>query len=219
MQSLVPKDAYQALADRIGEVMPAVGSDQQRGGWYDVVERTLRPGESSHRFAWHDRKAWWQQEQAILAYLILAGTGGDPQHLREARQAESFYNAFFLDHDEGAVYFNVLSTGMPYLLGTERLKGSHSMSMYHSSELCYLAATYTNLLVSGQSLTLWFKPLPEASRTLRVAPDLLPPGRVELTGVEIDGRPYEVFDGPSMTVQLPVSAERLTVRVVLSAKS
>jgi mannose/cellobiose epimerase-like protein (N-acyl-D-glucosamine 2-epimerase family) len=219
MQSLMPKDTYVELATRIGEVMPAVGSDQQRGGWYDVVERLVQPGESVYRFAWHDRKAWWQQEQAILAYLILAGTGGDERFLREARQAESFYNAFFLDHDEGAVYFNVLSTGLPYLLGTERLKGSHSMSMYHSSELCYLAATYINLLVAGQTLTLWFKPLPEASRTLRVAPDLLPPGRVELRSVEIDGKPHEVFDASSMTVQLPVSSERLTVRVVLGAKS
>jgi len=219
MQSLVPKDSYVSLATKIGAMMPAAGSDRQRGGWYDVVERVLLPGESNHRFAWHDRKAWWQQEQAILAYLILAGSGAGDGFLREARQAESFYNAFFLDHDQGAVYFNVLATGLPYLLGTERLKGSHSMSMYHSSELCYLAATYTNLLVSGQTLTLWFKPLPEASRMLRVAPDLLPAGRAELLSVEIDGKPHEVFDAPSMTVQLPVSSDRLTVRVVLGAKS
>ena len=31
-------------------------------------------GDEQHRFAWHDRKAWWQQEQAILAYLILDGS-------------------------------------------------------------------------------------------------------------------------------------------------
>jgi mannose/cellobiose epimerase-like protein (N-acyl-D-glucosamine 2-epimerase family) len=219
MHSLAPKEAYSDLATRIARLMPAVGSDQQRGGWYDVVERALQPGESHYRFAWHDRKAWWQQEQAILAYLLLAGTTGEGEFLREARQAESFYNSFFLDHDEGAVYFNVLATGMPYLLGTERLKGSHSMSMYHSAELCYLAATYTNLLVSGQTLTLWFKPLPQADRTLRVAPDLLPPGRVELLSVEIDGKPHETFDASAMTVQLPRTEERLTVRVVLGARS
>jgi mannose/cellobiose epimerase-like protein (N-acyl-D-glucosamine 2-epimerase family) len=219
MQSLAKKDAYTELAHRIAEVMPAVGSDQQRGGWYDVLERTLLPGEDVYRFAWHDRKAWWQQEQAILAYLILAGIDGNDSFLREARQAESFYNAFFLDHDEGAVYFNVLATGIPYLLGTERLKGSHSMSMYHSAELCYLAATYTNLLISGRTLTLWFKPLPEASRTLRVAPDLLPEGRVVLLSVEIDGKPHEVFDAAAMTVELPATEERQTVRVVLGGRS
>jgi mannose/cellobiose epimerase-like protein (N-acyl-D-glucosamine 2-epimerase family) len=215
MQSLRPKAAYVELAEKIAQVMPAVGSDQQRGGWYDVVERVRKPGEGFHRFAWHDRKAWWQQEQAILAYLILSGTVGDEDYLRHAREAESFYNTFFLDHDEGGVYFNVLSTGVPYLLGTERLKGSHSMSMYHSAELCYLAATYTNLLINKQPLVLWFKPLPSASRTLRVAPDLLPPGSVRLQEVEIDGRPYKAFDATAMTVELPDTDERLTVRVLL----
>jgi hypothetical protein len=215
MQSLRPRAAYRELAERIGEIMPAVGSDLQRGGWYDVVERRRSAGEQWHRFAWHDRKAWWQQEQAILAYLILAGTGDDPENLRHAREAQSFYNAFFLDHDEGAVYFNVLASGMPYLLGTERFKGSHSMSMYHTAELCFLAATYTNLLVTGEPLNLWFKPLPNADRTLRVSPDLLPPGSVRLTEVEIDGKPHEVFDSAALTVTLPESDARLTVRVRL----
>ena len=92
----------------------------------------------------------------------------------------AFYNAFFLDHDDGAVYFNVLANGVPYLMGTERLKGSHSMSGYHSFELCYLAQVYTNLLITGQPLDLYFKPQPKASKgnILRVAPDLLPPGSI-----------------------------------------
>ena len=106
---------------------------------------------------------------------------------------------------------------MPYLLGTERLKGSHSMSMYHSAELCYLAATYTNLLLAGRSMTLWFKPLPNADRTLRVAPDLLPAGSVRLEEVEVDGKPYRLFDADELTVQLPHSADRLTVRVRIAA--
>jgi mannose/cellobiose epimerase-like protein (N-acyl-D-glucosamine 2-epimerase family) len=216
MNALTPKAAYQDLAEKIARIMPDVGSDRQRGGWYDVVERTPRPGESRHRFTWHDRKAWWQQEQAILAYLILAGSLDGERYLRHAREAESFYNTFFLDHDEGGVYFNVLATGLPYLLGTERLKGSHSMSMYHSAELCYLAATYTNLLLRRQPLPLWFNPLPNASRTLRVAPDLLPAGRIRLAEVEIDGRPYDVFDPQKLVITLPESADRLTVRAIVA---
>ena len=87
----------------------------------------------------HDRKAWWQQEQAILAYLILAGVHKKPEYVKLARESAAFYNAFFLDHDRGGIYFNVLANGVPYLMGTEREKGSHSMSGYHSFELCYLA--------------------------------------------------------------------------------
>ncbi|MGH3168306.1 MAG: AGE family epimerase/isomerase, partial [Trebonia sp.] len=133
IHSVTPKPEYVEAASHIAEIMPAVGQDTLRGGWYDVVERVPREGESVHRFTWHDRKAWWQQEQAILAYLILHGITGNPEFLRQAREAEAFYNAFFLDHDEGAVYFNVTTDGFPYLLGNERLKGSHSMSMYHSA--------------------------------------------------------------------------------------
>ena len=34
-----PKAEYEELARKIAALMPAAGSDQQRGGWYDVVER------------------------------------------------------------------------------------------------------------------------------------------------------------------------------------
>ena len=90
----------------------------------------------------------------------------------------------------------MLANGIPYLMGTERFKGSHSMSGYHSFELCYLAQVYTNLLITKQPLDLYFKPLPGAFKDniLRVAPDILPPGRVRLGEVGIDGEPYTDFD-------------------------
>ncbi len=212
-----PKDQYEDFARKIGEVMPAIGGDPQRGGWYDVMERLLAPGEEKHRFAFHDRKAWWQQEQGILAYLILHGVLGDDQYLKIARESAAFYNSFFLDHDDGAVYFNVLANGVPYLMGTERLKGSHSMSGYHSFELCYLAQVYTNLLITQQPLELHFKPLPEGfpDRILRVAPDILPAGSVRLAQVWVDGDSYHDFDAERMTVTLPETDKRVQVKVLL----
>jgi hypothetical protein len=212
-----PKEGYKRLARKIGDLMPAVGSDGQRGGWYDVMERLKGPGQEVHRFAFHDRKAWWQQEQAILAYLILAGVAGGDEYLRQAREASSFYNAFFLDHDDGAIYFNVLANGIPFLMGTERFKGSHSMSGYHSFELCYLAQVYTNLLLTRHPLDLHFKPLPGAFKDdlLRVAPDILPPGRVQLAEVRIDGQPHTDFDPDALVVHLPKTEERLHVQVRL----
>ena len=64
---------------------------------------TLQPrARPCHRYAWHDRKAWWQQEQGILAYLILHGSLKKPEYLKHARESSAFYNAFFLDHDIGA---------------------------------------------------------------------------------------------------------------------
>jgi mannose/cellobiose epimerase-like protein (N-acyl-D-glucosamine 2-epimerase family)/anti-anti-sigma regulatory factor len=205
IQHMHPDERYVGLARKIAEVVPGVGRDLQRGGWYDMVERELKPGEEFHRLIWHDRKAWWQQEQGILAFLILAGSLQEAEHLRLARESAAFYNAWFPDTDNGGVYFNVLASGIPYLVGTERLKGSHSMSGYHSFELCYLAAVYTNLLLTKQPMEFHFRPQPGALKDsiLRVQPDILPPGSVKLDAVWINGTPYANFDAEAMTVTLP----------------
>ena len=63
----MPKESYKTFAHQIADAIPAAGCDNQRGGWYDMMERTLKDGEENYRRVWHDRKAWWQQEQGILA--------------------------------------------------------------------------------------------------------------------------------------------------------
>jgi len=217
INSLVSKENYVALAKKIAEIMPKVGMDVQRGGLYDVMERTLAEGEEFYRFAWHDRKAWWQQEQGILAYQILYGVLKEKEYLRLAREMAAFYNSFFLDHDDGGIYFNVLNNGLPFLLGTERLKGSHSMSGYHSIELCYLAAVYTNLLHTKQHLDLYFKPLENGflNNILRVQPDILPPGCVRISDVWVDNNPWKNFDAEKLTVELPNLNYRPKIKVRL----
>ena len=215
MYSLKPKKAYEDLARKIAKMMPTVGGDRQRGGWYDVMERLLGEGETIHRFAFHDRKAWWQQEQGILAYLILKGILGDEEYLKLGRESSAFYNAFFLDHDDGAVYFNVLASGIPYLVGTERFKGSHSMSGYHSFELAYLASVYTNLLITKEPMDFYFKPEPDGFKdnVLRVSPDILPPGRTRIGQVWVNDEPYVDFDANGLTVTLPEAKDRVRVKV------
>ncbi|MFC4063386.1 AGE family epimerase/isomerase [Actinoplanes subglobosus] len=217
MNSLRPKDSYVTLATRIADLMPSVGADPQRGGWYDMVERVVAPGERFHRLVWHDRKAWWQQEQGILAYLILDGVLDRPEYAKQAREGAAFYNAWMLDTGAGGVYFNVLANGAPFELGGERSKGSHSMAMYHSAELGYLAAVYGNLLRRDQPMDMWFHPQPGAfGATLRVAPDLLPPGRVQILQVWVNGHEHHDFDPDAMTVTLPHSDQAQTVRVRLT---
>ncbi|GAB2913403.1 AGE family epimerase/isomerase [Streptomyces mayteni] len=224
MHALLPKPEYRDLADRIAGSMPDLGRDPRRGGWYDLVRRTAGR-DRRHDFVWHDRKAWWQQEQAVLAYLVLAGNRSGDQaadYLTHAREAMAFYNAFFLDHDEGGVYFTVLAQGVPYLMGDERLKGSHAMAMYHKAELCYLAEVYARLLVHHEPLDLWFRPRGDAAYQdglLRVAPDALPPGRVRLDEVRIDGARWDDFDPHAMTVRLPRTDGRMTVRARLRPRT
>ncbi len=218
-QAVQPKQEYVSLAEKIAALMPSVGYDKQRFGWYDVVERVLEPGQEFHRYAWHDRKAWWQQEQGILAYFILMGhLPKNSNYKKYADESAAFYNAFFLDHNDGGVYFNVLANGVPYLLGTERFKASHSMSAYHSTELCFLSTVYIDLMIKKRPLELFFKPLPNGfpDRILRVAPDMLPPGSVSITACTIDGQAFSNYDASALSVQLPDSASRLHVKVTLT---
>lgn len=220
MQSLRSKDSYLEFAEKIAALMPAAGSDQQRGGWYDVVERELKIN-GHHQFVWHDRKAWWQQEQAILAYMILHGLLGKDEYLKYARESAAYYNAFFLDTDDGGVYFNVFANGMPYLLGTERFKGSHSMSAYHSTELCFLSAVYTNLLITKKPTYFYFKPYPKSFKNnkLFVSPDILPKGSVSITECFIDDEPYTNFDAEALVVTLPDTDKQVRVKVLLTPAS
>lgn len=218
-QAAKPKQTYLDLARKIAQLMPQFGYDKQRFGWYDVVERLLQPGQKFHRFAWHDRKAWWQQEQGILAYLILYGhMPEDVTYKKYADESATFYNAFFLDHNDGAVYFNVLANGVPYLLGTERFKGSHSMSAYHSTELCFLSTVYIDLMIKKRPLKLYLKPFGGtafANRRLHVSPDILPPCSVCISECLIDDVPYTDFDAENLVVNLPIVDRQVRVSVTL----
>ena len=141
--------------------MPEVGSDQQRGGWYDVVERVPQPGQEVHRFTWHDRKAWWQQEQAILAYQILAGSTGDEEHSGWPR---------------GSVVLQRVVLRLRGRVGLLQRPGQrHPVPARHRAaegqpldgrlplvRAGYLAAVYTNLLITKEPMDLYFSPLPGA---------------------------------------------------------
>jgi hypothetical protein len=119
-----------------------------------------------------------------------------------------------LDTGAGGVYFNVLANGMPFALGGERSKGSHSMAMYHSAELAFLASVYGNLLSNRQPMDFYFHPQPGAfNGLLRVSPDLLPPKSVKIEQVWVNGHEHRDFDPEGLTVRLPRSQNQQVVRV------
>lgn len=112
----------------------------------------------------------------------------------------------------------MLANGVPYLLGNERFKGSHSMSAYHSTELCFLSTVYIDLMIKKRPLDLFFNPLPNGfkNRVLHVSPDMLPKGSIEITACEIDGIDYTNFDAKELSVTLPESHDRIKVKVTVT---
>jgi mannose/cellobiose epimerase-like protein (N-acyl-D-glucosamine 2-epimerase family) len=175
------------LADRMGEV----GLDKIRGGIFDCVER--RPsGGMPTQFAWGATKDFWQQEQGILAYLILYGATGNPHYLRLARESSAFWNLFFLDREHQGYFYRTTENGLSILSGEYGMKSGHAIG-YHAFELAYLAHLYTRAYVaagggSDNSFCLYFKISSiEEQKSINVLPDFMPPGRVRITSVRANG--------------------------------
>jgi anti-anti-sigma regulatory factor len=91
------------------------------------------------------------------------------------------------------------------------------MAGYHSFELAYLAAVYTNLLITKEPMDFYFKPTAGAfgDNILRVQPDILPPGSVRINEVWINGSKHADFDAEALTIQLPANHGELKIRVRL----
>lgn len=209
---------YLGVARSAADKMLVFGQDPRRGGWYDVIER-VPDANGRYEHTWHDRKAWWQQEQGILANYILFAATGEAKYLNSARAGSGFFNLAFLDHDDGEVFFDVQSDGTPYLIGDRADKGSHSKSGYHILELDYFAHLYTNLLVQKRPVVLNFRPAPSASGTrFEVQPISLPPGAVKIAAVTLDGKPYGDFDALAMRVDLPAMKESQALAVTLAPR-
>ena len=79
-------------------------------------------------FAWSNTKDFWQQEQAILAYLIVYGFSRDANHLQLAREMMAFWNLYFLDHDNRGVFFRVTADGIPVIQGNYSQKAGHAVA-------------------------------------------------------------------------------------------
>jgi mannose/cellobiose epimerase-like protein (N-acyl-D-glucosamine 2-epimerase family) len=179
------------LADRMGEV----GLDKIRGGIFDCVERNPQGGMPT-QFAWGATKDFWQQEQGILAYLILYGATQNPHYLRLARECSAFWNLFFLDRERQGYFFRLSENGLPILEGQYGMKSSHAIG-YHAFELAYLAHIYTRTFVRAHgarsdgpdnTFCLYFKISSiKEQKSINVLPDFMPPGAVRITSVRANG--------------------------------
>ncbi|GAA4672867.1 hypothetical protein Prum_076490 [Phytohabitans rumicis] len=179
------------LARRLADRMAEAAVDPVRGGVFDAVERMPDNG-MPIQFAWGVTKDFWQQEQGILAYLLLYGATRDERYLNLARECMAFWNLFFLDRDRQGIFFRTTESGLPVLQGVYGQKGSHSVAGYHSFELNYLAHLYVRAFVEPDDqhrrFCLYFRVQGDGEqRTINVLPDFMPPNRVEILRVSANG--------------------------------
>lgn len=204
------------MAERLGRSMTELGLDQVRGGCFDAVERRPAPG-MRVEFTWGTTKDFWQQEQAILAHLILYGATQDPFYRHAARETEAFWNLFFLDREHRGIYFRVSDSGLPITQGEYGLRGGHSdASGYHTFELSYLAHVYNRSHVgegeTERTLCLYFKPDQRSGLTsINVLPDFLPPGQLEVSQIFVEDTERKVDDRSA--VQIANAGQALAVQL------
>lgn len=210
-----------ALARRLATEMTEVGIDKIRGGCYDTVEREPSNGEKVE-FAWLNTKDFWQQEQAILAYLIVWGHERDEFYLNMARRTEAFWNLFFLDRQNRGIYFRVTENGLQVTDPDYNVRGGHSdASGYHCFELNFLAHIYNRTYVAHKDkpgdgrYCLYFHPCRAANQrlmTLNVLPDAVGPD-VRIASITVDGVPRRHFRDDFF--QVPLSEEDLDRPIVV----
>ncbi|MFT3785856.1 MAG: AGE family epimerase/isomerase [Tepidisphaeraceae bacterium] len=196
------------LANKLCRAMTGLGIDQIRGGCFDAVERNPSNG-MPVQFSWGNTKDFWQQEQAILAYLILHGYTGDADYLTHSRDMCAFWNLFFLDREHRSMYFRVNDNGLPVLSGQYGKKGGHSDAAgYHVFELNYLAHVYTRAYVapgtgSDPTFCIYFKPDRYTElRSINVLPDFIAPDRVRIAQVTINGVPRRLIVSDQFQLEL-----------------
>lgn len=196
------------LAVKLGDSMSKYGIDPIHGGLFDAVERNPS-GERPIEFTWSSTKDFWQQEQGILAYLILHGANkGDTEYLSLARELMAFWNLYFLDTDNHDIFFRVSENGIPIIKGQYGNKGSHAKAGYHAFELNYLAHVYLSTYVQDKSskdknFCLFFKPSVDSGlRSINVLPDFLKPADLEIASVTVNGISKTDFNKDNFQIKI-----------------
>jgi hypothetical protein len=188
--SKLARDCYSYTAF-LGSKMAEVGVDLARGGIFDAVER--KPiNNMPTEFVWGSTKDFWQQEQSILAYLILHGVNGDKQFLDLARYCNAFWSLFFFDRDNHRIRFRTTESGSPVIEGTYGYEAGHAIAGYHAFELSYLAHIYTRCYVQkddgDDNFVLYFRPnRTDNVATINVLPDFMRADEVEIVRVKVNG--------------------------------
>ncbi len=218
-----PEDAAKAInvAERLAKSMINKGLDLVRGGCFDVVEREPQNGQPL-QFVYGNHKDFWQQEQGILAYLILYGYTHDPLYLEFYRDMSAWWNAYHLDYQNRNIIFRIDDTGTR-IIDERHGKAAYDTAGYHSFELNYLAHIYlrtyvTSPMESETSFCLYFRPSKESGvKSINVLPDFLGVDDLEIVGLSINNRDVEYVDGNNF--QIPISQEDLGSEITVQFRS
>jgi uncharacterized protein YyaL (SSP411 family) len=208
MYELTGKEIYREKGISLSRQVMLAAWDSTRGGWYDVFDR-----KPPNRLEDTSSVTWWLQSYGILIQLHLYNITGDKKYLDSYRRMASFWNNYFVDGKYGGVYQTVSPSGSPISTG----KAVVWKASYHEMENALLNYFYLNLYVNHKPATLYFhikNPSPGTKHYVSLAEDQ----NVIITGVKINGEPWESFNAKERYVELP-DAEDIKMEVNLGYNS
>ncbi|OPX23115.1 MAG: hypothetical protein B1H02_05330 [Candidatus Latescibacteria bacterium 4484_107] len=194
---------YLERGKALGDKVCRCGWDAQRGGWYDLVEKT-----SPYRPVASPTISWWIQIYGSFLQLQLYHLTQEEQYLDRFRKGELFYDRYFVDHEYGGVFGSVSPDGS--LIGDGR-KAAPWQTSYHEIEHGLLNYLYLNLYVNKQPAVLHFKLNGPGKHFVSLVDD----PSVRIAGVRINGQPWADFDAQERSVTMP-DGKGLKVEVTLA---
>jgi len=143
---------------------------------------------------------WWTVEQAVTGGLMNWYLTHDPNYMRMADEAMSFFMENFYDEEFGEVFSVVSNTGVL----TNATKGNMFKAGYHSVELFYLLYLYGNLYYHNRPVTLHYRfEAEEEDRSIHLWPLAIEDERLVIESVEKDGTDYGNFTRRGRNLEVP----------------
>ncbi|HEV2123526.1 MAG TPA: AGE family epimerase/isomerase, partial [Chloroflexota bacterium] len=171
------------------------GYDGETGRWLHQVPRLH--SENVPDTPHHRRTPWWVQQYGNYLALFAYHVTGEARYLEVFQRAAAFWDAHFVDRRHGGEFLNVAIQPGGEVTGEKRPE-----SAYHSMEHALLVSLYLDLFVTKQPATLHFRvQSPGPGSVYPVFPIESP--EVKLTGVTVQGEPWERFDAGARSVTLP----------------
>jgi hypothetical protein len=111
-----------------------------------------------------------------------------------------FLQRHFMDAQWGGMYFGTSPDGAKV---TTNSKSDKYESGHHCVETGYHGYLYGNLLYRRRPVTLYYRFAAATARQIRLSPLTMDDARLQITAVDLDGKPFTTFTGPTRTLDIP----------------
>jgi mannose/cellobiose epimerase-like protein (N-acyl-D-glucosamine 2-epimerase family) len=208
LYEITGKEIYRTRGINLGDKLMHSAWDSTRGCWFELIDRNppYRPQDTSS-------VSWWIQSYGLFLQLHLYNITSEKRYLDSYQKMASFWDKYFVDKEFGGAFQMVSPAGVP--LGTN--KAAIWKSSYHEMENALLNYLYLNLYVNHKTATLYFhikNSLPGSKHYVSILED----SSVRITGVKINGNPWNDFNDVERSVNLPEGKD-LRIAVTLGANS